>query len=356
MKNLKLVIVSLIFFIACKEQKKTDASDASVISIGHGQMPALAKDEENNVHLVYGIGDSIMYTHSDDNGKSFASPVLIDTLTDLVDYATRGPQITVTKNGFTVIAVNRLGNIFSFTKDESGRWTKAARVNDVDTVDKEGFLGLSSDGENNLFAIWDDLRDDKRQKIYGARSTDGGKTWNKNILVYKSPDSTVCECCKPSVAMQGSDVYVMFRNWLNGNRDLYLIQSADGGKSFGQAQKLGTGSWQLNGCPMDGGGLAVAANGKVQTVWRRQRKIYAAAPGTTEKEIGEGKGCNVETVNGKNIYAWTNHNGDVICLLPDGSKKIAGKGMLPVLKSVSHNEVICVWEDDTDIKSTVFRL
>ncbi len=353
MKNVKLIAFFCVFFIACKEQKKTDIS---VTSVAHGQMPAIAKDESNNIHLVYGNGDSIMYCHSVDKGKSFSSPALIDTLTGLVASATRGPQITVTKDGVSIIAVNNDGNVFSFTKEQSGNWLRTAKVNDEDEVDKEGFSGLSSDGNNNLFAIWTDLRGDKHNKIYGARSTDGGRTWNKNILVYKSPDSTVCECCKPSVEMRGNNLYVMFRNWLNGNRDLYLIQSADGGNSFGKAEKLGIDSWKLNGCPMDGGGLAIAKDGIVQTVWRRQGKIYASAPGAMEKEIGEGKGCAIETVNGKNIYAWTDSNGDIVCLLPDGTKKITGKGSLPVLKSVSDDEVVCVWEEDKSIKSTTFRL
>jgi hypothetical protein len=82
-----------------------------------------------------------------------------------------------------VIAVNRSGNIFSYIKDQSGEWIKTGKVNDVDTTDKQGFLGLGRDKQNNLFAIWTDLRNDKRNKIYGVRSTDGGRTWNKNILV-----------------------------------------------------------------------------------------------------------------------------------------------------------------------------
>lgn len=86
------------------------------------------------------------------------------------------------------------------------------KVNDVDTVAKENFLALTADGENT-FAVWLDLRD-KHNKIFDAKSNDGGIIWSKNILVYASPDATVCECCKPSVVMKGSDVYVMFRNWL----------------------------------------------------------------------------------------------------------------------------------------------
>ena len=40
----------------------------------------------------------------------------------------------------------------------------------------------------------------------------------KRNLSGASPDTTVCECCKPSVVIEGNNVYVMFRNWLNGNR------------------------------------------------------------------------------------------------------------------------------------------
>jgi len=347
MKNQFSLFLLLILLAAC-----TGKRSENDFIVAQGQMPAIATDANGNIHLVFGIGDSIMYTYSNDKGRSFSPPVVIDTLAGLVDYATRGPQIAVTKSAVTVIAVNRSGNIFSFVKDESGKWVKTAKVNDADTVNKEGFLGLAGNDENNLFAIWPDLRDDSHQKIYGARSPDGGKSWSPNILVYRSPDSSICECCKPSVTMHNNNVYVMFRNWLNGNRDLYLAQSSDNGNSFDNAQKLGTGYWHLNGCPMDGGGLAVSDNGVAQTVWRRHNKIYTATPGSIEKEIGEGKGCSIETVNGKNIYAWTDSTGNLVCQLPNETKKIIGKGNLPLLKSLNDNEVICVWVEDKNIKST----
>ena len=41
--------------------------------------------------------------------------------------------------------------------------------------------------------------------------------------------------------MDGSnDVYVMFRNALGGNRDMYVARSRDGGKTFGAAAKVGS--------------------------------------------------------------------------------------------------------------------
>jgi len=353
-KNFLIAFACTIVFIACKESMP---NDDNVKTIAAGHMPSLAKDTNDHfLHMVYGSGDSLMYVYSNDGGESFSKPVLVDTFANLVASATRGPQITATKNGAAIIAVNTNGNIFSFIQNTTGEWIRTAKVNDEDEIDKEGFSGLSSDGNNNLFAIWTDLRGDKHNKIYGAKSTAGGQTWERNILVYVSPDSNICECCKPSVAMQGSNVYVMFRNWLDGNRDLFLIQSSNGGESFGNAKKLGNGSWKLNACPMDGGGLAIAANGVPQTVWRRQTKIYTARPDEPEQEIGEGKGCSIETIKDKNAYVWSDENKNIVCFLPDNSQKILGKGILPLLKYMGDDKVVCVWQEDDLIKRAVVNL
>ena len=349
-RNSFLSIAFVLAFIGCKDQATVNTSDTI---IAQGQMPDLSKDNSGLVHLVYGSGDSILYSFSSDKGKSFSSPSLVALLPKLAASHMRGPQIAATSNGLVVTACNRMGDIFSFTKDQSGRWSQAMRVNDVDTTAKENLMALSADG-NNAFAIWLDLRAG-HNRIYGAKSTDGGKLWSGNMLVYASPDTTVCECCKPSVVMKGNNVYVMFRNWINGNRDLYLIQSADGGNTFGQAQKLGNGSWALNGCPMDGGGLPISGNGNAETVWNRKGVIYACEPGKDERKLGEGKNCTIESVNGKNVYAWT-EDGNVVVLKPQGMKKNLGKGQLPILKAINNEHVLCVWENDKQIHKTVLEL
>ena len=264
-----------------------------------------------------------------------------------------GPQIATTDKGVLIIACTTEGNIYSFYKNEDG-WKQGSRINDADTVAKEGLMALSAYGDN-AFAVWLDLRGNKRNKIYGAKSVDGGKTWSKNILIYASPDSTVCECCKPSVVMQKNKVAVMFRNWLNGNRDLYLIQSNDAGNSFSEAEKLGTGSWKLNGCPMDGGNIAINNKGEVQTVWRRKSKIYFDTPGIFENEIGEGKSCTIETVNNENVYAWM-ENGKIIILKPGNKKKILGEGSQPVLRAIDNNHIICLWENNKQLHASVIAL
>lgn len=284
MKRILSILAPVFMFASCTEK----VHDRSDFVIAKGTMPNLVKDKDSNLHLVYGSGDSIMYSYSADHGKSFSQPTLISVLTELAASHTRGPQIASTNNGITVIAGNSYGNIFSYYKAVSGKWIQGNKVNDADTTAKEGLMALSGDGKNT-FAVWLDVRENKHNKIFGAKSTDGGKTWSANKMIYTSPDTSVCECCKPSVIVKGNDVYVMFRNWLQGNRDLYLIYSSDVGNNFGQAQKLGNGNWKLDGCPMDGGALAVNKQGEIQTVWRRKGIVYTSIPGIPEKRLEKAK-------------------------------------------------------------------
>ncbi|MDZ4710094.1 MAG: sialidase family protein [Saprospiraceae bacterium] len=267
--NILFGLALIFLFIAGKEHKKFKPSSSG---IARGQMPALAKDKSGKFHLVYGSGDSLMYTYSMDQGTSFVKPSLLGILPHLVAGHTRGPQIAASDHLITVIACNKSGDIFSYQKQPSGGWETAALVNDADTVAKEGLMALAADG-NITYAVWLDVRDN-HNKLFGSLSVDGGKTWSRNILIYASPDTTVCNCCKPSVGVQGNHVFVMFHYWLGGNRDLYLIESWDAGKSFGREQKLGNGSWALNACPMDGGGIAIDKKGNLTTVWRREDKYF----------------------------------------------------------------------------------
>jgi hypothetical protein len=337
-------------FFSCTQKKDFSKKD---FVIANGQMPALAAGSDGTIDLVYGIGDSIMFSESSDMGQSFSPSLVIDVVPGLYSYATRGPQIAVTKNGLVVTACTSKGNIISYYKT-NGNWQKGSLINDIADVAPEGLMDLSADG-NKAFAVWLDIRGNHKNKIVGARSDDGGKTWLRNQIIYTSPDSVVCGCCKPSVNVQGQKIYIMFRNWMNGNRDLYLIRSNDGGASFADAQKLGNGNWKLDACPMDGGGLAVNENGKVETVWRRKDTVYSDVPGARETGLGKGRNCTVATIENKFFYVWSDSS-KIKLLKPDGNSEFLGNGMLPVLIPVNNNHIICAWENDKQIHAAVIQL
>lgn len=361
MKNTVFVFAVLAtVLMACQDSNSHRQTTSSAkkqlppATIGSGQVPDLAVNG-NTVHLVWGKGDSILYAFSSNSGNSFSTPEIVDVVPKLFSFAMRGPQIASLSNGAAIIACNQLGNLRAYKKHGSGKWTRTTQVNDVDTIAKEGFLDLCSDGGQNLFAAWLDLRQGKQNSMFGARSTDAGKTWSANRLLYQSPEGHVCECCKPSLAMEKRHVGIMFRNLVNGHRDLWLLQSSNSGETFEPAVKLGRGSWKLDGCPMDGGGLAFDESGSMQTVWRRRDTIYTAKPGEAETVLGVGKSCTVTTINRKAIFAWM-ENSSIVLLDHTGKKQYLGKGSLPALKAIGSNRVICVWEQDKKIQRALIYL
>ena len=121
--------------------------------VAKGRMPNMTTDRTNNIHIVYGTGDSIMYLSLTNKGRSFTTPSLIAVLPGVFASAMRGPQIAATNNGLIVTACTNKGNIYSFKQQALGKWTKAMKVNDVDEVAKEALMGLSADGPN-VFAVW----------------------------------------------------------------------------------------------------------------------------------------------------------------------------------------------------------
>jgi hypothetical protein len=141
----------------------------------------------------------------------------------------------------------------------------------------------------------------------------------------------------------------MWRNWLAGSRDMYLARSRDG-VNFSKAEKLGTGTWQLNACPMDGGGIAISQN-RIVTAWRREHEIFLATPG--EEEVGIAEGVDVAIAAAADgVYAiWSTPTG-VRALLP-GKKEpvaLAPRGAFPNIVVLPNGHALAAWENDGKIQ------
>lgn len=142
---------------------------------------------------------------------------------------------------------------------------------------------MASDGAGNIYVAWLDLRT-KATALYGSSSKDDGKTWSANELLYTSPEGHICECCHPSVQVgNNGEAFVMFRNWFQGARDMYVVSVKDR-----KVSKLGNGTWPLDACPMDGGGLAVDAD-HLFAAWRRDGNVFWNELGKPEVDLGKGK-------------------------------------------------------------------
>jgi hypothetical protein len=332
------------------------------------RQPQLAASGDT-VALVFGSGHAIWFSRSGDNGHNFSKPVPIAELPLLALGRHRGPRVVFSGKTIIVSAVAGStpqvgehahglpsdGDLVSWRSQDGGAtWSKAAVLNDNPGAAREGLHAMAVDAVGSLAAVWLDLRT-KGTHLYGAFSHDAGATWSKNVLIYESPDGTICQCCDPSIAaVAPGEFAVMWRNSLGGMRDMYLLRLRDG-KPVSQPRKLGTGDWKLDACPMDGGGIA-ADKGRIVTAWRREATVYVAEPGQPEKPIGVGKDVAL-AVGSKGVYvAWVSSTG-VEVQTPGASRpaKLSEKGAFPSLTALAGGSVLAAWEEDGAIATQQLR-
>jgi hypothetical protein len=341
----------LSLFLSFQPGVTLQVKTAEEYNIGAGNQPDIAIDPNGSLRIVYGLENGkskdLFYVVSRDLGKTFSEPYLMGSFSKMGLGMGRGPQIASTENYTTVTIGDLGGNLFAYRLDqEKNRWSGRIRVNDGDSTALEALSSLDAGKGNNVVAVWLDTRLEKTNNLYGALSRDGGLTWDKNILVYKGAQKGICECCKPSVFMgSGGQIYVMFRNKLDGARNLYLTTSKDNGQRFEFAQKLGTADYMINACPMDGGDLTADTKGKVTTVWRRQTDVYLSAPGQAEIKLGQGRTPVVQQTDKGVAIAWE-QNGVIQFRSPDGTQTVSlGNGQYPKLALMPNQEkIICTFE------------
>ena len=192
-------------------------------------------------------------------------------------------------------------------------------------------------------------------KIYVSSSLDKGKTWSKSQLVYQSPDGSVCECCKPSIESDSEgNISIMFRNNIDGSRDLHYSKSKDNGTSFSIPQKLGAGTWKINGCPMDGGGLTFYDNIELMTVWQREGTIYTANSDLSENFIGEGRSPSI--AGNRENFSLVYTNGDAVMAShePMAKPEKIGNGNSAKVLSIEDG-IIYIWVSENGIEYKKFK-
>lgn len=212
----------------------------------------------------------------------------VATVPDLMLGMRRGPRVAAHGDNLTVTVIAH--ELIAFHSADGGRtWSGPITINDVPTSAREGLHDLAAAPDGRLFVTWLDLRNGKME-LWGAGSSNGGKTWSKNEQVYRSPDKSICECCHPSALFDAEgNLAVMWRNSIEGSRDLWMATRTRGAKQFSTARKLGDGTWKLNACPMDGGQIIALGGGKFCSVWQRAGEVFYTPPDGTEVPLGKGR-------------------------------------------------------------------
>lgn len=241
MKCFNLSVIAT-FCLATLSAADCSAGDPVIVASGKGantpSQPQVAVGSEGSVHLVYGTGDAVQYCQSLDGGTTFGKAMQAFRVPNMSLGMRRGPRVVKTKDAIVITAIGgqigkgRDGDVVAWRSMDDGKtWKGPVRVNDTADSAREGLHAMTSGLDGSIWCVWLDLRD-KKSEIYATVSKDNGATWEANQCVYRSPDGSVCECCHPSVVVSGNCVHVMFRNSIDGDRDMYVASSKDDGKSF----------------------------------------------------------------------------------------------------------------------------
>lgn len=313
-----------------------------------GVQPQLAAVGER-IYLVFGQGDGISVARSLDAGASFGTPSSLPVSGKLALGMRRGPRIAATERAVLVAAVvgarggGADGDVVVLRSTDGGStWAAPVLINDVSGAAREGLHAMAASPDGLVVIAWLDLRE-PGTRIYAAVSRDHGATWAPDALVYSSPSGSVCECCHPSVAIDDDgSVAIMFRNNVDGNRDMFVVRSSDG-RTFTAPTKLGTGSWALNACPMDGGGLAFGPDGVVAT-WRREHGVFLSTAAVPELRLGTGRDPVVAQFGAHRDVVWSSAAGGVTLVRDSADAMVLGTGRFPAILS-SKTRTVVAWED-----------
>ncbi len=274
--------------------------------IAEATQPQLFSARDGRVWLAYAKGKDLFVACSKDGGAEFSAPVKIVSDEKFMIGMRRGPRIVADGEHVTVTVIG--SELLSYHSSDGGlTWSAARTINEVPGSAREGLHDLTAAPGGRVFVTWLDLRNGKME-LWGARSSDAGRTWAKNEQVYRSPEKSICECCHPTAQFDtNGKLAVMWRNSISGNRDLWLATEANEAGAF-SVQKLGMGSWALNACPMDGGDILSLGGGAFTTVWQRAGEVYYCAPGGMEVGLGKGKQPVGVQVGGRSMVFWQEGN------------------------------------------------
>jgi hypothetical protein len=138
-------------------------------------------------------------------------------------------------------------------------WSKPTRLTDREGL-HHGYVALAAAPDGSVYATWLDGRERNGgvMDVFLARSSDGGKTFGKNIRV----GQRASYACRPAVAVTADGaVHVAWRGHDTSHvRDIFLATSRDGGQSFSEARCISPDGWRPGDTPRSGPALAASGS------------------------------------------------------------------------------------------------
>jgi hypothetical protein len=236
-------------------------------------------DSKGRLWLASVQDGHVRVSHSDDQGKTFSSPALVNAEHEFV--AAEGenrPKILLDGSGNIYVSWTQSletpfsGNVrFSRSLDGGKSFSPPLTVNDNLDPFTHRFDAMGINGRGQIYIAWLDKRDaaaaNKEEKkysgisVYYAVSDDQGNSFHANI---KTADHS-CECCRVAMAID-TDGYpvIAWRHVYDTNIRDHALVKLDGNMT---PVRLSYENWNIAACPHHGPSLSIAADGVYHATW-----------------------------------------------------------------------------------------
>ncbi|MCI0633044.1 MAG: glycoside hydrolase, partial [Actinobacteria bacterium] len=239
----------------------TWGADRRIVVTPGGAYPSLAVAGER-VHVVYGDvreGNAEVYhLRSLDSGASWKPPMRLSALpwnsyTPTVSASGDDVYVAWTDSRDAMTVDRSEEEYFRHSHDGGATWDDEVRL----TSDPANSWApsLAADG-SSVWVTWFDERGGDWE-IYLKQSTDRGATWSADRRLTHSAGASV----RPSLTRRGSALHIVFWDSRDGNEEIYWLTSPDRGKTWSGPTRLtraGSGSTLPS---------AAAAKSGVHVVW-----------------------------------------------------------------------------------------
>jgi hypothetical protein len=283
--------------------------------------PSIARDPAGGDLLLTWVGDDgsgwgLYFARSADQGDHWSNPVRVTDTGEVKPHGEASPRLVAGPGGKLAVVWPRDVAVpgrqwpasamrVARSVDGGRTWLGPVTVNDDTLAAPVGhnFQGVAWSGDSGLVAAWLDERggppaahhhdrlatandstSEPDATVYLARSPDFGRTWERNQATWGG----ACPCCRITLARQADGrVVAAWRQHFPGNvRDVVIAAVAP---SAGAPVRVNQDGWVYPGCPHNGPGVAVGADGRRHVVWYTgaagKAGLYYAALGADGRSL-----------------------------------------------------------------------
>lgn len=308
--------------------------DVTTVRVPEGGLqPQVTVDERGTLHMVYLNGNpgaaDIFYVRSEDGGETFSLPIQVNSTpgSAVAKGTVRGAHLAVGKGGRVHVAwlgserVPERGHPMLYTRsiEEGGRFEAQRNLMQF-TSGLDGGGSVAADRFGNVYVAWHGVapgeKGESQRRIWITRSSDEGKTFSGEKAAWDEPTGS-CACCgMRAFADQSGSLYILYRAAVEEvNRDMYLLVSADRGKTF-EGRRVHP--WEIRACPMSTAYFAEAPGG-VLMAWETRQQVLFSRVSTETSSFSDPVAAPGDGTNRKHPTLAANQRGESILVWTEGA-------------------------------------